>query len=233
MSMKRVSALFIKEMQDLRRNTSILSMLLVPPLMTFLWSGLLKLPANQSFTIGTMFAVVMAGVYSPAMMFAEEKEKNTLRVLMLSPATPGEILVSKGLVTLLMIILVTLLLIPISGVTVLNYSLFAVVLVLGSVFVISLGFLIGLFSPNQMSTGYIGMPIYLILLLVPMLGQQSPALAKLAKFVPSNFIGDGVFKAVQGQSLAAGRAECLALALASAITLTVFIAAYRHKELSE
>jgi len=233
MSMKRVSALFRKELQDLRRNTSILSMLAVPLLMTFLWSGLLKMPPNQSFTIGTLFGVIMAGVYSPAMMFAEEKEKHTLRVLMLSPATPGEILVSKGLVTFLMIVLVTLLLIPISGVTVQSYPLLAVVLLLGSVFVISLGFLIGLFSPNQMATGYIGMPVYLVLLLIPMLGQQHRLLAVLAKFVPSNYIGDGVFKALQGQSLAGAQTELLALILSSLVTLAIFVVAYRRKEVSE
>ncbi len=233
MSMKRICALFLKELQDLRRNTSILSMLAVPLLMTFLWSGLLGMPPNQSFTIGTLFGVIMAGVYSPAMMFAEEKEKHTLRVLMLSPATPGEILISKGLITFLMIILVTLLLIPISGVTVLSYPLLAVVLLLGSIFVISLGFLIGLFSPNQMATGYIGMPVYLVLLLIPMLGQQNRLLAALAKFVPSNYIGDGVFKALQGQSLAGAQTELLALTLSSLITLTIFIVAYRRREVSE
>lgn len=233
MSMKRISALFLKELQDLRRNTSILSMLAVPLLMTFLWSGLLHMPPHFSFTIGALFGVVMAGVYSPAMMFAEEKEKHTLRVLMLSPATPGEILISKGLVTFLMIVVVTLLLIPISGVTVLGYPLLAVILLLGSTFVIALGFLIGLFSPNQMATGYIGMPVYLVLLLVPMLGQQSKLLAALAKFVPSSYIWDGVTKAIQGQSLLGARTELLALILSSLVTLTVFVIAYRRKEVSE
>ena len=108
---------------------------------------------SSAFTLGTLFAVVMIGVYTPAMMFAEEKEKHTLRVLMLSPATPGEILISKGLITFLVIALVTLLLIPISMVTVQNVALLALILFLGSLFVIMLGFIIGLLSPNQMATG--------------------------------------------------------------------------------
>lgn len=233
MKLKRIGALLLKEMQDLRRNGSILSMLVMPLLMTFLWSRLMNLPANSAFTIGTLFAVVMVGVYTPAMMFAEEKEKHTLRVLMLSPATPGEILISKGLITFLVIVLVTLLLIPISMVTVQNVALLALILCLGSLFVIMLGFIIGLLSPNQMATGYIGMPVYLVLLLVPMLGQQNPSLAKLAKFIPTNYVGDGVFKALQGQPLAAGRVETIALSVACIVSLVVFIAMYRRKELSE
>lgn len=233
MNLRRILALFTKEVQDLRRNTSIISMLLVPPLMTFLWSGLMKLPADSAYTIGTLFAVVMVGVYSPAMMFAEEKEKHTLRVLMLSPATPLEIILSKGLVTFLVIVLVSALLIPISTVAVQSIGLLALILLLGGVFVILLGFIIGLLSPNQMATGYIGMPIYLLLLLVPILGQQVPVLKTLAKLVPTSAVGDGVYKAVQGRSLLAAQTEVTTLAIAGVIALVVFLVMYRRQELKD
>ncbi len=233
MNPKRIYALSLKEMQDLRHNGSILSMLVVPLLMTFLWSSLLNMDAEPSFIIGTLFAVVMIGVYSPAMLLAEEKEKHTLRVLMLSPATPGEVLISKGLVTFLSILLVTLLLIPISGATVQNYAILSVILVLGSAFVILLGFTIGLLAPNQMATGYIGMPIYLLLLLIPMLGQQSASMAKLARFVPSNCIGDGVYRALQGQATVAASREFWVLGIASVIILGLFIVLYKRHETSD
>lgn len=233
MSPRRICALSLKEMQDLRRNGSILSMLAVPLLMTFLWSGPLNMAPEPSFTIGTLFSVVMIGVYTPAMLLSEEKEKHTLKVLMLSPATPLEILISKGLVTFLCILLVTLLLIPISSASVQNYLLLTLILVLGSAFVILLGFIIGLLAPNQMATGYIGMPVYLLLLLLPMLGQQNAALARLAKFVPSNYIGDGVYRALHGQAMAAAGREFLALGVASIVLLGLFVLLYRRHELSD
>lgn len=233
MILGRIGALFVKEIQDMRSNTSQLAMLLIPPLMTFLYKGVLNMPADSSFTIGCLFAIVMTGIYSPSMMIAEEKEKHTLRVLMLSPATPFEVFASKGLVTLLIVFLLALLMLPVAGVSVGTPLLFVLTILIGTIFVILLGFIIGLLSANQMATGYIGMPVYLVLLMVPMLGQATPSLAKLAKVVPSNYIGDGIYEALQGAPLGDGLLELGVLAGAAIVALVLLIIFYRRRELAE
>lgn len=124
MSLTRVMALLIKEIQDLRRNGSILAMVAIAPGLTLLWSKALNFPPITAATIGVLFAVIMVGTYSPAMMLAEEKEKNTLRVMMLSPATPTEILLGKGLVTLLSVLLSSAIVLPVSGATLPNMALY-------------------------------------------------------------------------------------------------------------
>lgn len=235
MSLKRVIALLKKELRDLRRNTSIVYIAVIPLLLTVIWSKLMgdSMPPQTSATMGTLFAVVMMSIYPPAMMIAEEKEKHTLRVLMLSPAKPGEILLSKGLVTLVATLLISVLVIAISGVQVANPVLFAIIVLLGTCSLVLVGFCVGLFAPNQMSTGTIGMPIYLIMLMIPTLSQHNATLRTIAKFIPSNYIGDGVFMAIKGATLGDARWQMGALALAIAIMAVVFIAAYRHKQLSE
>lgn len=235
MSAKRTIALLKKELQDLRRNTSITYIAVIPLLLTTVWSKLMGAGMHPQTvcTLGTLFTVVMMSIYPPSMMLSEEKEKHTLRVLMLSPAKPAEILLSKGLVTLVATFLIVALVIPISGAQVLNPLLFALVVLLGACALILMGFCIGLFAPNQMATGSIGMPIYLIMLLIPTLAQQNPALQTIAKFIPSNHIGDGVFMAIKGATFGEARWSLAALALSIAIMTIIFMAAYRRKQLSE
>ena len=47
----------------------------------------------------TAMALVMVGGFVQAMLIAEEKEKHTLRVLMLSPASSVEVFLGKSLLT--------------------------------------------------------------------------------------------------------------------------------------
>ncbi len=233
MSLSRVMALVVKEIQDLRRNGSILAMLAVAPGMTLLWSKVMNFPPFTAATIGILFAVIMVGTYTPAMMLAEEKEKNTLRVLMLSPATPTEILLGKGLVTLLGVLVATAIIMPISGAQAQNLPLFLLTIIAGTVFVIMLGFIIGLLSPNQMATGYIGMPIYIVLLLFPVLGQEGGnVLSKIAKFIPSNYIGDGVFKALKGAAFSEGLMELGILSGSALLAVILFVLVYKRKEIA-
>lgn len=95
-----------------------------------------------------------------------------------------------------------------------------------------LGFIIGLLSPNQMATGYIGMPIYLVLLLFPVLGQDNNALGRISKFIPSNYIGDGVYKALKGVALGEGLMEFGILAGSALLAVILFVIIYRRKEIA-
>lgn len=50
-------------------------------------------------TMPVLMAYTMVGLFVQAIITAEEKEKQTLRVLMLSPATGAEVLIGKGVMT--------------------------------------------------------------------------------------------------------------------------------------
>jgi hypothetical protein len=50
---------------------------------------------------------------------------------------------------------------------------------------------------------------------------------------PTNYIGDGVFKALRGQPLGIASTEMLALAVVTVTGLVAFLVISRRKELSE
>ncbi|GIP59037.1 ABC transporter permease subunit [Paenibacillus woosongensis] len=94
-SLKRAGAIFVKDYKEFSRNYAISIMLIFPILFAFLFRnagpllpGAIGLVLNLSFVILTSFA--------QACLIAEEKERNTLRSLMMTPATIMDVLIGKS-----------------------------------------------------------------------------------------------------------------------------------------
>lgn len=104
-SFKRVNAIFIKDWKDLQRNSYIIFTLAIP----LVFAAMLSRMGEESAALNTYpinLALVIAGAFIQAAMVAEEKEKNTLRGLLLSPASTAEIFVGKSALSAVMTILV-------------------------------------------------------------------------------------------------------------------------------
>src|SRR5690554_2018272 len=188
-SLNRVSAIFIKELQDLKRNTNIVYMYFLPVFLTLLWDRVMPdMPAGFALGFGLLFTVVMVGMYVPSMIIAEEKEKKTIEVLLLSPAKPVEVFLGKGLLTLVSIIVVTIILFLITGDAFIHLSVILISTLLASINAILIGMIVGLMAPNQMATGVIGTPIYLLLLIFPIYGDLGIGfMEKISKFLPTYY----------------------------------------------
>ena len=192
MSINRISAIFIKEVQDLRKNKNIIYMYFIPILLTLIWDKIVvEMPDIAALGFGLMFLVVMVGIYVPSMLISEEKEKHTMEVLLLSPASPSEVFIGKGLMTFLSILVTSVVIVMIVNT---SFSILGIIFlgtVLISLFSITLGMIVGVLAPNQMSTGIIGLPVYLILLLIPnfaMMGNE--LMLRLAKVLPTYYYLD-------------------------------------------
>ncbi|MFW5984780.1 MAG: ABC transporter permease [Halanaerobiaceae bacterium] len=190
LSWQHIKAIVIKEAFDLRKNSSILVMFFLPVLLTIIWDRVIPdMPGNMSLGFGLLFLVVMVGMYVPSMLLAEEKEKKTLQVLLLSPASPADVIVGKGLITFLSIVVISILLLFIVGPTAGNMLIIFVATFMVSIFSITVGMMVGLLSPDQRSTGTIGLPVYLLLLLIPQLAAISEGgiINLLARFLPTSY----------------------------------------------
>ncbi|CAM5721235.1 ABC transporter OS=Lysinibacillus sphaericus OX=1421 GN=LS41612_21490 PE=4 SV=1 [Lysinibacillus sphaericus] len=113
--------------------------------------------------INLVFAVVTA--YVQCCLIAEEKEKNTLRNLMLSPASLADILIGKSLFVFIVTIVVVSLAIFLVGYEPANLLILAIALLLSTVFYIALGTLCGLFAKTIMEASIIVMPVSVYFLL--------------------------------------------------------------------
>lgn len=162
MSLRRMNAILIKDWKDLLKNSYILFTLAMP-LVFSSWIGSRQDVNAYSAVILVNLALVITACFVQAAMVAEEKEKSTLRGLLLSPASTIEILIGKSALTAILTILIiagSVLLggitVPAIGISVLNILLCLIIYVVG-------GTLLGLLSRTVMETSIIGMPIMLLI----------------------------------------------------------------------
>ena len=100
---RRIWAIFCEEAQDIVTNFNVSFIYLVAIGIVLLFQRTIGAVGDPFITgFGILFLLAMGGIYVPSMLVAEEREKRTLEVLMLSPATPLEIFIGKGLLTLVL-----------------------------------------------------------------------------------------------------------------------------------
>src|SRR5699024_2347587 len=107
-------------------------------------------------------AFTMVATFVQSSLIAEEKEKNTLRGLMLSPANTAEILVGKSLLSFLMTVIVVLLSALLLDYVPENMFLIGIAMILSICFYIGLGTLLGLYTKSVMEASVIVLPFMII-----------------------------------------------------------------------
>lgn len=135
--------------------------------------------------MGLVMNLGMCGIYCPSLLLAEEKEKNTLRVLMTSSVNSLEFFAGSVLPVFFITVLINFLLIPISGFAMDGgqLGLFALVSVIASLTSCIIGMTLGIFAKNQVSAGTITTPVLLLLVMVPIFGDVVEALSGLSEYV--------------------------------------------------
>lgn len=222
---RRVLAILVKEAQDITTNISVLPMYVMPIIFLLLFdrvSDQIIREWNAGFSL--LFLLSIVGIYVPSMLVAEEKEKHTLQVLLLSPARPSEIYIGKGLITLISILLITLLIVILMSIPLVRLPALALLVLLCAAVCIPLGMAVGILSPNQMSTGLIGMPVYMGMVFAPMFAELSPAVGAVARFVPTHYFFQGAFGVMTGDAPWRPAAEAAGpLLVAAAIAFAVLV----------
>lgn len=188
-SFKRIGAIFVKELQDVKTNVNISFMFFLPVLLALIYDKIIPdMPEGMALAFGLLFLVIMVGMYVPAMTIAEEKEKKTMEVLMLSPSTPTEVFIGKGLLTLVSIMFFSAVIFAACGGKAEHIPVILTGTVLMAIVCIFLGMFIGLLSHNQMATGAIGMPFYLLFIMIPIFGSiGNNIFADIGVVLPSSY----------------------------------------------
>ncbi|MBR3118071.1 MULTISPECIES: ABC transporter permease [Oceanobacillus] len=160
-SMKRVMAIFQKDMKDLYKNMYVSTTILMPLIFAFFYGRMDNLTVEVHYVvINLTLAIVTA--FLQCSIIAEEKEKNTLRGLMLSPATIPEILGGKSLVTFILTVITIILCAMLTGYEPANMGIVAIAIIVSSLFYIALGTLMGLISRTLMEASVLILPVMFI-----------------------------------------------------------------------
>lgn len=185
-SLRRVSAILLKDWYDLLKNSYILFTLAFP-LLFAVWLGNMDVKSSYSFVFPINLALVICGCFVQAAMVAEEKEKSTLRGLLLSPATTLEILIGKSALSAIVTLIVIVASIFLTGFKVPSLPLFSLSILLCLIIYIAIGTLLGLLSRTVMETAIIGMPVLTLLGMGSVLKEtiDNKIFAKVVDFLPS------------------------------------------------
>lgn len=94
-SFKRARAIFVKDYKEFSRNYAISIILIVPIIFAFLFRvSSPSITVAAAFLLNTSFVILTS--LAQACLIAEEKERNTLRSLMMTPATTLDVLIGKS-----------------------------------------------------------------------------------------------------------------------------------------
>lgn len=160
-SFKRMNAIFQKDLKDLTKNIYVGTSLLMPVLIAFMYGGMEDISIDAHYLIINLTLVAVAFFVQSALI-AEEREKNTLRGLMLSPATIPEILGGKSLVSLFTTLITIVLCAMISGYEPNNLLFIGVGIIISSFFYLALGTLVGLLARTVIEASVIMLPVMFI-----------------------------------------------------------------------
>ena len=177
--MNNIFVIIKKQIRETLKNKTLLIQFILFPVMTLIMENAINLDGMPEHFFVKLFAVMyigMAPLVAAAGIIAEEKEKNTLRVLMMADVKPRQYLAGISIYVWAICML---------GALVMSITLPASVraffiLIMGIGFVISIivGACIGIFSKNQMMATSLTMPLMLIFSFVPMLSMFNESIRK-------------------------------------------------------
>ena len=246
MTLRRVGALADKDLADLFKNPTMFAVILMPIGFMLLFrlvigdtaadAGLtgaeLALAEEQigTFLLGSGLCMSVGMVASMTLIYgiAEEKERHTLRTLMLANVSAGEVAASKGGVALAAVVAVGAACFAVAGGEPGLLPAYLALTALGAVPVVLVSLVLGLASRDQMTAGFYSVPV-LLLALVPTFGMVSEAVEAAAALSPLGGVWDLLGLAAGGRLLTADALAPLAVTLAWVVAgAAVFAALYRR-----
>lgn len=189
-SIKKVMTLFFKDLTDVFKNSSVMINVLLPMMFVLLFKNLNLSAQGAAYreqfllNIGTIMNCTIGGLVLASTMIAEEKEKFTLRTLMLSNVSGTEFLLAKllvgGMITMAENVIVYLL----ADADMHHLPVFLLGTLLGTLSVSMLSAVIGILARDQMSCSVLQLPVMVLFMIPSFFGGLNSALSWIAKLTP-------------------------------------------------
>lgn len=189
--MTNITVVFQKQIKDTLKNKTILIQFIMFPVMTVIMENLVKMEGMPEHFFADLFAAMYVGMApftSMAAVISEEKEKNTLRALMMSGVRSAEYLTGVGIYIFLACMLGAFVLGMAGGYRGKVLLTFLAIMAIGILASLLMGAATGTFSRNQMMATSLTIPIMMIFSFLPMLSRFNVTVAKAARFAYSQQI---------------------------------------------
>ncbi len=245
-AMRKTGALLAKDFADLFKNPTLLVVCLLPIAFMALYSFMIgdaaggsDLTAEQQeavdpvisqFMLGSSLCMTLGMVCTMTVLYgiAEEKEKRTLRTLMLANVGASQVVASKAVVALVASTVVNAVCFFVAGGEPGMLGAYLALGVVGSLPVILFSLVLGLASRDQMTAGVYSVPVLLVAL-VPMFGMANETIEKASHWLPTGGVYDLIGLAMDGRLLSQDALAPLGVTLAWIVVGAVVFAALFKK----
>lgn len=183
--MRNIAAIFKKQVKDTLKNKTVLIQFLMFPVLTLIMNRAVRIDGMPEHFFVNLFATMyigMAPLTSIAAVIAEEKEKNTLRVLLMSNVKPYEYLWGVGSYIWLACMVGASVICASAGYEMREALTFMAIMAVGILASLFIGAAVGIFSKTQMMATSITVPVMMIFSFLPMLSMFNTTIARIARF---------------------------------------------------
>lgn len=234
-------ALFKKDFKNCFMNRNISLMLVLPILFVLLYKFLMNGGAAESFS--PYFTLLMCSVLTLsviplnilAMLISEEKEKHTLRSLMMANVSGAEFIASKAAVCLILMIAESVIIYFLCGLAMNLFALYLGVIFIVSLAIIIFGAVVGISAKDQMAAGTLGTPLMMLFLVPPVFSTMNNFFEKVSVLVPTTSLYT-IYGAAYSKLPLMSRDNMIAFGVCVAwivIGIIVFMRIYKKKGLDD
>jgi len=230
LSLRRTLAVFYKECKDATKNKLIIMVFFMFPVLSFLFKYIM--PETETRVALPMFTnmnIIMVPIILMSTIIAEEKEKGTLRVLIMSNVQPMEYLIGIGFFVFIIAVISTALFLITNNIETTYIFLFLATSLSGIICSILIGAIIGLITKNQMSTGPLSGIIAMVLGMVPMFANMNNSIRNYSKYLYSQSVFDILFRIKDEFTLE----KFTVIGVNALIFLIIFYFIYKRKKLAD
>ena len=215
--MRKTGALLAKDFADLFKNPTMLVVCLLPIAFMALYTFMIgrrhgrcgsrppnsrrpSSPVIRQFMLGSSLCMTVGMVCTMTALYgiAEEKEKRTLRTLMLANVGASQVVASKAIVALVASTVVNAACFFVAGGEPGLLGAYLMLGIVGSLPIILFSLVLGLACRDQMTAGVYSVPVLLVAL-VPMFGMANETIEKASHWLPTGGVYDLIGLALDGR----------------------------------
>lgn len=227
-----ILGIFEKQIKDLLKNLQVLILFFVYPVVALIMTSAMS--GQLDFGPGTFFVSIFAtmhSIFSPIVatisIISEEKEKNTLRALIMSNVKPLDYLISIGGFVFIATMLSGLIFLFAGDFTSEAILKLLLSMSIGTICSIILGLSIGAYSKNMAAANAIAVPVGMVFAFLPMLATFNKKIDDVSRFT----YGYQISKLISGDSLNLAFADWMVILANLVVFIIMFIIVFKRNKL--
>lgn len=229
---KKIVAIFFKQIKDTLKNKTVLIQFIMFPILVVIMESSIKMQDMPKHFFVPLFATMyigMAPLTSMSAILSEEKQTNTLRMLLLSNVKPVEYLIGIGSYIFSACMIGAAVFALVGEYKGRRLAEFLCIMMIGIVISMLIGAAIGVWSKNTMSATSLTVPVMMVFSFLPMISMFNDTVKRISDFTWSGQINNLIQKL--GETNLDGKTAGVFL-INGAIVFILFHIAYKKCGLS-